>query len=91
MFVNKNFKPAAFQDANKEESEEDEIIQKPPDFDKRSVYLSDVTICLSSLQSTLDIIHPSSLSDYYDFALEEKVLGLGQPALMQTAANLMYS
>lgn len=71
------FNRLQFQDANKDESEKHEITQELPDIDKQSVYLSDVTICLGSLQTTLDIIHPSSLSDYYDFALEEKVLGLG--------------
>ena len=46
--------------------------------DKQSVYLSDVTIstiCIRQQHST-NIIHPSSLREDYDFALEEKILGI---------------
>ena len=57
------------------------LSEKVPD--KQNVFLSEVTITVSGVQQSLDlqqIQHPTSLSDYYDFALEEKVLGLGSVA-----------
>ena len=63
-----------FQDQN-----EDELIHEKKLPDKQFDFLSQVTISLHSKSWTNDITIPcpSSLSDYYDFALEEKILGLG--------------